>query len=163
MTSSLCTGTGFYSLPKVGQQSTRHCSYISNLHWEGMASTCRGHGSQSGWALILHDWWARPSACSIQHTPATQWRQSKCFKVYFANSPSDLWLLASAMFPLLTRDFPLLITDALKSKILTEVYRACLLPCAFSVRCLHHTAKPCNPIHTWCLQPPNCSLALHST
>lgn len=133
-----------------------HCIYISSLPHTGR----KGRHLQMSWFSPAGPLVYMTSEQEPQHVARTSYSvkiQRKCFKVYFANSPSELWLLASAIFPLptpsqLAWDFPLLITDALKSRILTKGYWACLLPCAFSVQCLLHTAKPYDPIHTCRLQ-----------
>lgn len=148
-------------------EHSQHCSYLSNLH----CMRRKGKHSQRSWfspAGPLVYVTGEPELQHMAHISYSVKIQRKRFKAYFANSPSELWLLASVMFPLPTPswlpwDFPLLITDALKSRILTKVYWTCLLPCVVSVQCLHHTAQLCDPIHTCCFQPSSCSQALQST
>lgn len=104
-------------------------------------------------ACLVYCWWAELSQrCSYHegrqaltevtaqpdkaHTSCQLKIEQKCFKVYFANSPSELWLLASAMFTSprfcqLPWDFHLLITETLKTWILTTVYQTCPLSSLF--------------------------------
>lgn len=121
---------------------------------EGKASTRRGHSSV----------WLAPQHVAHTSYSVRIWR--KCFGVYCAKSPSELWLLASAMCPLPTPsqlpwDFPLLIADVLKTRIWVKFIRAACCCPALSPFGASTTQQNC--VIQGCLQPSSCSQALYTT
>lgn len=157
MTSSLCAGTIFCSLP-AGQQSSPSVA----------AAMREGKHLQRSWFSL-----AGPCTC-VSGEPEPQHKaqpsypveiEQKHSKAYFANSPSESWHLASEVFSSprpsqLPWDFHLLITEVLKTWILTTVYQTCPLSSLF--KACHYTVKPRDPTYT-CLQPSSCSQAPGST
>lgn len=94
------------------------------------------------------------------HTSYPVKTEQKSFKVYFANSPSELWLLTSALF-FSQRPSQLPWDFHFHLRLLKlESWLRFIRP--VSIWGLHCSAKPCDPTYT-CLQPSSCSQAPHST